>query len=88
VPHICYASNAANLHLGQHSAQGYVHGMKIAKPIMIWMTPIGVIGGLYHAYQLAGGLVVLMAALLAMIGAAIAMVVATVRREREQARHG
>jgi hypothetical protein len=62
--------------------------MKIAKPMMIWMTPVGVLGGLYHAYQLAGGLVVLMAALLAMIGAALAMVVSTVRRERREAQHG
>lgn len=62
--------------------------MKIAKPMMLWMTPVGVIGGLYHAYQLAGGLVVLMAALLAMMGAAVAMVVWTVRREREEAGRG
>lgn len=62
--------------------------MKIAKPMMIWMTPLGVIGGLYHGYQLAGGLVVLMAALLAMMGAAVYMLVSTVRREREGAGHG
>lgn len=62
--------------------------MRIAKPMMLWMTPVGVIGGLYHAYQLAGGLVVLMAALVAMMGAAVAMVVWTVRREREEAGRG
>ena len=62
--------------------------MKIAKPLMIWMTPLGVAGGLYHGYQLAGGLVLLMAALVAMMAAAIAMVVSTVRREREGGGHG
>jgi hypothetical protein len=56
--------------------------------MMIWMTPVGVAGGLYHGYQLAGGLVFLMAALVAMMGAAIAMVATTVRREREEARNG
>jgi len=62
--------------------------MKIAKPMIIWMTPLGVIGGLYHAFQFAGGLAFLMAALVAVIGAAFAMVVATVRRERAEARNG
>lgn len=62
--------------------------MKIAKPMMLWMTPVGVIGGLYHGYQLAGGLVVLMAALVAMMGAAVLMLVNTVRREREGRDHG
>lgn len=62
--------------------------MKIAKPMMLWMTPVGVIGGLYHGYQLAGGLVVLMAALVAMMGAAVLMLVNTVRREREGRGHG
>jgi hypothetical protein len=62
--------------------------MKIAKPLMIWMTPIGVAGGLYHGYKLAGGLVLLMAALIAMMGAAIAMVVSTVRREGAGGGHG
>lgn len=62
--------------------------MKIAKPMMIWMTPVGVAGGLYHGYQLAGGLVFLMAALVAMMALAIATLVRTVRRERAEARHG
>lgn len=62
--------------------------MKIAKPMMLWMTPVGVIGGLYHGYQLAGGLVVLMGALVAMMGAAVMMLVSTIRREREGRDHG
>lgn len=59
--------------------------MKIAKPMMIWMTPLGVAGGLYHGYKLAGGLVFLMAALIAMMGAAVAMVVSIIRREKREA---
>ncbi len=57
--------------------------MKIAKPMMIWMTPVGVAGGLYHGYRLAGGLVFLMTALVALMGVAVATLVSTVRRERE-----
>lgn len=56
--------------------------MKIAKPILLVTTPIGVIGGLYEGYRFAGGLVVLMAALLGMITIAISSVVLTVRREK------
>jgi hypothetical protein len=63
--------------------------MKIAKPLIMWMTPVGVIGGLYHGYRLAGGLVFLMAALLAMMAAAVGMLVSTIRRERRGAQdHG
>jgi hypothetical protein len=61
--------------------------MKIAKPLMIWMTPLGVIGGIYHAYEFAGGLAFLMTALVAVIGAAVAMLVNTIRREREENRN-
>lgn len=55
--------------------------VKIAKPILLVSTPIGVAGGLYEAYRLAGGLAFVMLALVAVIAAAVAMVVATVRRE-------
>ncbi|HEY6644698.1 hypothetical protein [Povalibacter sp.] len=62
--------------------------MRIAKPLLLITTPLGVIGGVYEGYRLAGGLVFLMVALLLMITAAIGTVVATVRREEaaEQAR--
>lgn len=62
--------------------------MKIAKPMIVWMTPVGVAGGLYEGYQLAGGLVFLMAALLAVMGVAAGSLIATVRRERREADHG
>lgn len=55
--------------------------MKIARPLLLVTTPIGVIGGVYEGYRLAGGLVFLMVALLLMISAAIGMLVMTVRRE-------
>ena len=56
--------------------------MKIAKPMLLVSTPIGVALGLFEAYRLAGGLVVLMAAMLGLIGVAAGSVVMTVRREQ------
>jgi hypothetical protein len=60
--------------------------MKIAKPMLLLTTPIGVIGGIYEGYRLAGGLVFLMVALMSMMGAAIGMLVMTVRREQAEAK--
>lgn len=56
--------------------------MRIAKPLLLVLTPIGVIGGLREAYRFGGGLVVLMAALLGVISIAMLSVVFTIRRER------
>jgi predicted lipid-binding transport protein (Tim44 family) len=58
--------------------------MKIAKPLLLVSTPIGVAGGLYEAFRLAGGLAFIMLALVAVIGAAMAMLVTTIRRERRE----
>ncbi len=55
--------------------------MKIAKPLLLVTTPIGIAGGIYEGYRLAGGLVFLMVALLLMISAAVGMTVLTIRRE-------
>jgi hypothetical protein len=66
-------------------AGAILHGVRIAKPILLVTTPIGVIGGLYEAYHLAGGLVFLMAALIGLIGFAIGTVVLTIRREKAAA---
>ena len=57
--------------------------MRIAKPLLLVTTPIGVAFGLYEAWRLAGGLVFLMAALIAVIGVAMLSVVMTIRRERQ-----
>ena len=56
--------------------------MRIAKPLLLITTPIGVAFGLYEAWRLAGGLVFLMVALLGVISIAMWSVVRTVRRER------
>jgi len=56
--------------------------MRIAKPILLVSTPVGLVLGLYEAYRLVGGLVLLMAAMIAVIGAAMASVVRTIRREQ------
>lgn len=57
--------------------------MKIAKPLLLITTPIGLAIGLYEGWRLAGGLVVIMAMLMGVIGIAMYTVVATVRRERK-----
>lgn len=58
--------------------------MRIAKPLLLIMTPIGVAFGLYEAWRLAGGLVFLMVALLSLMSVAMISVVRTVRRERRE----
>jgi predicted MFS family arabinose efflux permease len=60
--------------------------MKIAKPLLLITTPIGLAIGLYEGYRLAGGLVFLMAAMIGVIAVAMASVVLTIRREREAER--
>jgi len=58
--------------------------MRIARPILLVTTPIGVIFGLREAWRLAGpAMAVLMALMLAVVGGFIGMTVRTVRRERE-----
>ena len=56
--------------------------------MLLILTPIGVAGGLYEAWRLAGGLVFLMATLLAGITAAVWALVATIRREQREANDG
>ncbi len=58
--------------------------MKIGKPLLLIITPLGVAGGLYEGYRLAGGLVFLMAAFIVFMCAAFAQVVLVIRRERSQ----
>ena len=55
--------------------------MKIAKPLLLVLTPIGLGFGLVEGYRVAGGLVVLMAAMILLVSLAAATVVLTVRRE-------
>jgi uncharacterized membrane protein len=56
--------------------------MRIAKPLLLVTTPIGLAVGLYEGWRLAGGLVLIMAAMIALVGAAMLGVVLTVRREK------
>ena len=56
--------------------------MRIAKPFLIVTTPIGLAIGLSEGWRLAGGLVVIMVAMISLVGAAMLGVVLTVRREK------
>lgn len=58
--------------------------MRIAKPILLVTTPIGLAIGLYEGWRLAGGLVFIMAALMLVIAAAFGTVIYTIRKERAE----
>jgi hypothetical protein len=61
--------------------------MRIAKPLLLVLTPIGVIGGLVEAARFSPGLAFLMGVLLTVLGVAFWTVVATIRREQRADRH-
>ncbi len=56
--------------------------MKIAKPLLLTLTPIGVLGGLHEAWRLIGGLTFLIVAMLGLLSFAVASVVMVIRREQ------
>jgi hypothetical protein len=59
--------------------------VRIARPILLVSTPIGVLFGLREAWRLAGpGMTVLMALMLAVVSAFIWMTVRTIRKEEQQ----
>ncbi|HEY0940865.1 MAG TPA: hypothetical protein VGE08_12260 [Steroidobacter sp.] len=58
--------------------------MRIAKPLLLVTTPIGLAVGLYEGWRLAGGLVFIMAALIMVIGVAFGTVIWTIRKERAE----
>lgn len=60
--------------------------MRIAKPLLLVSTPIGVILGVREGYRLAGGLVFLMIAMLLVVGAAVGLLVLTIRKEQAEER--
>ena len=62
--------------------------MRIAKPLLMVTTPIGVISGFYECYRLAGGLLFLMVAMVGVMVVAFGTVIATVRREARAAERG
>jgi Tfp pilus assembly protein PilN len=61
--------------------------MKIAKPLLLIATPIGLADGFYECYRLAGGLLFLMVAMVGVMVVALASVVTTIRREQRQSAH-
>jgi hypothetical protein len=60
--------------------------VKIAKPLLLVTTPIGVAYGLYEGWRLAGGLVFIMAAMITVIGVAVGSIVMTIRKEKREGR--
>jgi hypothetical protein len=56
--------------------------VRIGKPILYVVTPLGLAIGLEEAWRLTGGLVILFVALVGFFGVGIATIVATVRREK------
>jgi hypothetical protein len=57
--------------------------VRIARPILLVSTPVGVLFGLREAWRLAGpGMAVLMALMLAVVSAFIWMTVLAIRREQ------
>ena len=63
--------------------------MRIARPILLVTTPVGVVLGIREAWRLAGpGMALLMAALISVVGGFIWMTVRTIRRERDAAGSG
>jgi hypothetical protein len=60
--------------------------MRIAKSLLLVTTPIGLVIGLFEAFRLAGGLAFIMLALILIIGAAMGMLVMTIRHEETERR--
>jgi len=56
--------------------------MRITTLLLIVLTVIGVVVGLIEGYRVAGGLVVLMAGMLLIVGIAALTVIMAIRRER------
>ena len=57
--------------------------MKIAKPLLLVSTPLGMVTGLVEAYRMVGGLAIVMFAMMGVLGVAAASVVLTIRREKK-----
>lgn len=63
--------------------------MRIARPILLVSTPVGVILGIREAWRLAGpGMALLMTAMVAVVGGFLWMTLRTIRRERDGGRGG
>jgi hypothetical protein len=60
--------------------------VRIAKPLLLVTTPLGLIDGVYECYKLAGGLVFIMLAMVTVMLCALLSVVLVIRREERQRR--
>jgi hypothetical protein len=60
--------------------------VRIAKPLLLVTTPLGLLDGFYECYKLAGGLLFLMVAMVGVMGVALATVVSVIRREERASR--
>jgi len=60
--------------------------MRIAKPLLLLTTPIGVIGAIHEAFRLAGGLAFVLLLMVSMIGVAMCGLVLTIRKEQRLAK--
>jgi hypothetical protein len=58
--------------------------MKIAKPLLLVSTPLGMVTGLIEAYRMVGGLAIVMFAMMGVLGVAAASVVLTIRKEAKR----
>ena len=58
--------------------------MRIARPILLVTTPVGVVFGLREAWRLAGpGMALLMAAMIAVVGALVWWTVRRIQQEKK-----
>jgi hypothetical protein len=60
--------------------------MRIAKPLLLVTTPLGLLDGFYECYKLAPALLILMAAMVGVVTVGFASVISTIRREQRAAK--
>lgn len=58
--------------------------MRIGRPLLLTTTGVGIVIGIYEGYRYAGGLVVLMLAMMSVIGVGVGLIVSTIRREKRE----
>lgn len=59
--------------------------MRIAKPLLLTTTPIGLAEGFYECYKLAGQLIFVMVGMVGVLVVAASTIVVTIRREERAA---
>ena len=60
--------------------------MRIARPLLLITTPLGLLDGFYECYKLAGGLLFLMGAMVGVVAVGFGTVIATIRREERESK--